>query len=468
MKKTDLSALSKKQKTIISCGLILSAAVCILSFCLWARSFKNPANVKPLTEEQALSLNAVLDQTYPLNRGNDLKPLPYPIVQAQLDVQSGSAILIDTSNGCVLFEKNADEVIPPASITKLFVMYIVFKEVQEGNLSLDELVQPPESSWAINMPPSSSLMFLGQGHKVTVRELLKGLAVASGNDAAIAVANKVSGSTKAFVERMNYEAKALGLTNTYFVEPSGYSEKNLTTARELAKFCRIYINTFPQSLSDFHSLTEIRYPLKENLPSWQQSKGDTMAVYQKNTNPLLGILEGCDGLKTGFIFESGYNLALTCQRQGVRYLSVTMKGPGKGSKQGNYYRRQDGTTMMEWAFSSFADYDPAKHISQSYTVPTPGSKTKFINLVPAWNSTVTVPHLKAQTALEDAQNVVAEVQIPRYIYGGTECGKIWGQIQYKLGDTVLETVPLVADRQSLKSGLWGRFWGALASFTLRA
>ncbi len=468
--KTNLNTVhsnSKKTKLIICSSVIFFILALILSFFVWSSSFFNTKKIKPLTQEQQNSLNAVLDQSFQLNRSQSLKPLPYPIVEAALDVDSGSAILVDASNGCILFEKNADKVIPPASITKLFVMYIVFKEIESGTLTLDDLVQPPENSWTINMPSDASLMFLGQGHIVTVRELLTGLAVASGNDAALALAYKISGSTKAFVERMNYEAQALGLTHTHFEEPSGYSEKNVTTARELAEFCRIYINRYPQSLSDYHSQKEIRYPLEKNLPSWQKAKGDSMAVYQRNTNPLLGRMEGCDGLKTGFIYESGYNLALTVQRNGVRFLSVTLNGPGTGSKQGNFYRVKDGTTMMEWAFDSFADYKPWQNTAQTYTIATPGAKEKFVNLVPAWTNTITVPHLSAETALQEVQNVTAQVQIPKSIYGGTKAGQIYGQIQYKLGETVLETVPLTADRTVQKAGLWGQFWGKLAALRLR-
>ncbi len=457
----------EKSAVVFFAGLGVFLAAVVLGFFLWSSSFFKTQNVKPLSDEKQLELNALLDRDFQLNRSESLKPLPYPIVAAELDVASGAAILVDASNGCVLFEKNADQVIPPASITKLFVMYIVFKEIEAGNLSLDDLVSPPENSWTVNMPSDSSLMFLGQGQIVTVKELLTGLAVASGNDAAIALACRISGNTKDFIARMNYEAQALGLTHTHFEEPSGYSEKNVTTARELAEFCRIYINRYPQSLEDYHSQTEIRYPLEKNLPSWQKAKGDSLAVYQRNTNPLLGHLEGCDGLKTGFIYESGYNLALTATRNGVRFLSVTMKGPGTGSKQGNYYRVHDGTNMMEWAFSSFADYRPWQNAAQSYTIATPGAKEKFVNLVPAWINTITVPHLSAPTALEDAQNVTAEVQIPKCIYGGTEAGKTYGQIQYKLGETVLETVPLVADRTAAKAGAWGLFWGKLAELRLR-
>ena len=347
-------------------------------------------------------------------------------------------------------------------------MYIVFKDIEAGKISLDDIVPIPERSWAINMPSDASLMFLGQGQIVTLRELLTGLAVASGNDAALAVAAYISGSTKAFVERMNEECSALGLVHTHFVEPSGYDENNLTTARELAAFCKEYISRFPQSVEEFHSAPSIKYPLQKNLPPWQKDRGDSAAIYQRNTNPLLGVMDGCDGIKTGFIYESRYNLALTVQRNGVRFISVTMKGTGVGSKQGNEGRVHDGTEMMEWAFQSFADFDPSD-LPDSYAVAALGSKNtngKFVNLVPAWKNTLTVPHLVGETAKDDAARVTASVNIPRFLYGGVEAGEVYGQIQYKLGDAVLESVPLVSDRSYEKSEIFGRILGSLVGWRL--
>ena len=442
-------------------------AILVCAFLAYSATFTNPENVKPLSDEGLLSLNEKLDSSYPEQRTAILKELPYSVTKANLDVWAGSAILIDASNGCVLFEKNADKVIPPASIAKLFVMYIVFKEVEAGRFSLDDVVPLPERSWAINMPSDASLMFLGQGQIVTLRELLKGLAVASGNDAALAVAAYISGSTKAFVERMNEECAALGLKHTHFVEPSGYDEHNVTTARELAAFCCEYIRRFPQSVEEFHSAPSIKYPLEKNLPSWQKAKGDSSAIYQKNTNPLLGVMEGCDGIKTGFIYESRYNLALTAKRNGVRYISVTMMGTGVGSKQGNAGRVHDGTEMMEWAFSSFADFAPESSLPEFYPVAALGSKNTngaFVKLIPAWKNTITVPHINGESALADAQSVKAKVSIPKFIYGGVEAGKAYGQIQYKLGDVVLETVPLVADRSYEQAGLFGRIIDSLVSW----
>ncbi len=424
--------------------LLIVFLISAISFNVWVSSFSDKENASVLTEDEIAKLNRLLDNSYPSERGLSLRPLPYPAKSAKLDVVSGAAILVDAESGCVLFEKNADTVIPPASITKLFVMYIAFKEIEAGRIHLNDIVPLPEKTWAVNLPRDASLMFLGQGQTVTLDELLCGLAVASGNDAALAVAYFISGSPAAFVERMNGECRRLGLKHTHFVEPSGYDENNQTTARELAEFSRIYVTRFPESIERYHSLKSFAYPLKKNLPAWQQDAGDTKAVKQKNTNPLLGLLDGVDGIKTGFIYESGYNLALTA----------------KGSKEGNAGRIHDGTAMMEWAFNAFYDYRPS---GESIYVPALASNgEKFVNLVPAWTTSIPVPHLVGETAKESASQVKIAVNIPPYIYGEVKAGEKYGEIKYKLGDVTLATVPLIAAKNAGKSGLWGRFWGTLA------
>ena len=458
MKKLHLRA---NKYALIAAAFVL-LALCGLRFALYINQFSHTERASKPTSEQLAYLSQYLNDTYPAKRQYILRPLPYDTTPAQLDVAAESAILVDTANGCVLYEKNADEAIPPASITKLFVMYIVFQEIEAGRISLDDIVPLPENSWAINLPSDASLMFLGQGQIVTLRELMRGLAVASGNDAAIAVATYVSGSVKDFVARMNTEAQNLGLQYTHFEEPSGYSERNSTTARELATFARVYINRYPQALAEFHSVREIAYPMAANLAPWMKERGDSMSVKQRNTNVLLGTLDGCDGLKTGFIYESGFNIALTAQRDGVRYLSVTMRGPGRTTREGNQYRERDGRTLMEWAFASFADYIPLEHIQPSYPVAVTGGKAPFTRLVPAWTTAISVPHVTGETARDAARQVSATIVMPKHIFGGALAGETYGKIEYKLGDAVLESVPLVSDRTVARAGVWGRFWGTIA------
>ncbi|MBR6566920.1 MAG: D-alanyl-D-alanine carboxypeptidase [Spirochaetaceae bacterium] len=419
--------------------IFLCLALVCGGFFLYVNQLKNPP-IPELSSEQLNQFQEIKRERYPQPL---VESLPYPTTPVDLPVHSGSAILIDVASGQVLYEKNADEVIPPASMTKLVVMYVVFQEIATGRISLDDVVPLPPESWAVNAPPMSSLMFLGEGQIVTLRELLLGLAVASGNDAAMAVASYVSGDVATFVQRMNHEMELLGLEKTRFVEPSGYSELNLTTPREFAAFARTYISRYPEALADFHSQPSISYPQEHNLAEWHKGEGKEQPIYQQSTNKLLGVLPGCDGLKTGFIFESGYNLSLTARRGETRFLSVTMKGPGSGSVEGNRYRVADGTALMEWAFSCFAthyksDVDPV-------AVPVLGGADNFVALAPSHTEPLTVPALlQDRDASAAASSVTAQITLPSYVQAPLQAGDIVGKITYSVGNVVLEEVPLVA------------------------
>ena len=390
-----------------------------------------------------------------------LQSLPYTLPELGINVGAESAILVDVSNGCVIWEKNADKVIPPASMTKLFAMYVVEQEVLAGRLHYNDIIPLPPECWACNMPPHSSLMFLGKGQIVTLEELLLGLSICSGNDAAYALAYAVCGSMEAFVERMNEVAWQTELTHTHFVESSGYSEQNTTTAREMAAFCRLYILEHPDSLKRFHSVPSFTYPKEKNMApgdrygvqDWSNGLPEkiTMGITQENTNPLLGRLAGCDGLKTGYIDESGYNLALTVVRDGTRFLSVTMGGKGKDTKEGQAGRVADGTVLMETAFSIFRDYD-LSGLQDSYFVKVYAASQKAVNLVAAYNpKTVCVPFVTGNSIAENLQNVQINVIMPDYLQGQITAGAEYGKIQITLDNYILDTIPLVADRNTNKA-----------------
>lgn len=362
-------------------------------------------------------------------------------------LQAESAILIDASNGTVLFEKKADTLIPPASMTKLVAMYTAFRALKAGELSIDETIEPPEASWAENIPPHSSLMFLGKGQRLTIDELLRGMAVVSGNDGAVALALRVSGTVPAFVERMNGEIAALGLEETRFVEPSGLSGKNRTTAREFADFAMAYVREYPEALADYHSIPAFTYPQAKNIPAPGTGSANPnpmlaglVPITQKATNPLLGTLEGCDGIKTGYIDESGYNLTLTAKRKGTRFIAVTLGGPGNNVAEGNRYREQDGRALMEWAFANWKTHIIDEDIELSVVVW--GGKKDRIFAVPARTAPLTVPaNSKGPFTLR--ANLQQAVMAP------VQAGDGLGSIEWlDSAGRIAAVIPVIADRNS--------------------
>ena len=440
-------------------AFLLSAVLTFSFFYLYEKEllYVNPI---PLTSEQQLSFEHIREERFP---ETFLSTLPYACTQPELNLSAESAILIDSSNGCILYEKNADELIPPASMTKLVAMYVVEQEIATGRISYEDTVPLQPDCWAINQPWDSSLMYLAEGQRVTLDELLQGLSVMSGNDAAYALADYTTGSMENFIERMNNEVAALGLTSTHFVEPSGYSEQNMTTARDFVQFSRIYIERYPESLAKYHSLTSFTYPKEHNLPAdltpaqIAAGSGSWYIPYsprtKSNTNPLLETLEGCDGLKTGYIDESGYNLALTAKRNGTRFLSVTMRGQGENSREGNAFRIQDGTELMEYAFSSFTTVQPVQADDIPVIVAC-GLEGDELYLVQAKNPTLTVPHIGPLTAETPQESIelTMTLDVPAYITAPVQAGDFLGTVTYSYEGTVLETIPLIADRSISRAG----------------
>jgi D-alanyl-D-alanine carboxypeptidase (penicillin-binding protein 5/6) len=299
---------------------------------------------------------------------------------------SRAAVLLDAETGALLYAKNPDEMIPPASLTKLMTIHTALKAAAAENASLDETVELPRQSWAINQPPRSSLMFLAAGQRVTIRELIMGLAVPSGNDAAVAVALRFAPSVEAFAGKMNEEARLLGLEKTKFVEPSGISEYNFTTAGEFALFCREYIRMHPETLAEFHSAPEFAYPKPENVAERYRANPGT--IVQQNHNRLLdgglagrenpNAVQGVDGLKTGYIDEAGYNIALTAARQGTRLIAVILGAPA--SYRGERIRDEDGRNLLNWGFDNFRTLRPV--LPEQEPLRVWKGKTDYVNCVP--------------------------------------------------------------------------------------
>ncbi|MDR2792913.1 MAG: D-alanyl-D-alanine carboxypeptidase [Treponema sp.] len=367
-----------------------------------------------------------------------------------VDIQSHAAVLMDAETGSLLFTKNKDAPIPPASLTKLMTIHIALDEIANGDANLNEVIPLQKESWAVNQPPRSSLMFLAERQRVTLQELLLGLAVSSGNDAAVAIAMRFAPSVKEFVERMNKEAAALGLSHTTFVEPSGISEYNMTTAYEYAVFCRFYIKTHPETLETLHSVGEFAYPKPENVPIASRNRPGT--IVQKNRNPLLGVL-GVDGLKTGYIDESGYNIALTARQGETRLIAVILGAPA--SSGGDRIRDTDGRNLLEWGFSHYKTLYPV--VGELPLIRVWKSKQKYASL--------TIGELLPFTArIERGEELRFETELREPVIAPCEKGDRVGELVLYDDIGEIRRIPLLVSEDVARGGFWTRLLDAIRLF----
>lgn len=237
-------------------------------------------------------------------KGKRSRAVTPPPIPEQCELQVVSAILYDMDRESILFEQNADKRIQPASLTKILSMFVAMDHVMSGHARMNTIV--PISANAAST--GGSVMGIRQNERISLEQLLFGMAVSSGNDASAAVAEFVGGSEYAFVKMMNVKAAQLGMSNSQFRTPHGLPEVGqYTTARDMLTLARAYLRTYPQNLR-FHNTRVLNH---NNRVSW-------------NRNPLLGQFEGADGLKTGWVRASGFNLISTARRDGHRLLAVVL------------------------------------------------------------------------------------------------------------------------------------------------
>ncbi len=365
--------------------------------------------------------------------------------EAEMCPQLGvrSAVMIDFSTGTVICEKNPDMAIPPASLTKLMSIHIALKQIDSGVMSLNDVVAIPEHAYATNMPPRSSLMFLGPGQKVTVGELIKGMAVSSGNDAAVALACHVAGSVDDFVYLMNKEAERMGLSGCRFVDPAGLDENNTVTALEFARFCREYISLHPDSLDKFHSIERYTYPKKQNVLSGTSYN----SITQYNRNILLSEYPDADGLKTGYIDESGYNLAATAHRNGMRLITVLLGGEGATSLEGVKSTAEDARRLFQYGFDHFETVSP-KNFSLEPVVVWKG-RTDRVAIKTKGPVVVTIRK-------KEKELLTLEKTVQKRLLAPVDRGEKVGILTVKAGDSIIKKIDLIAAESVEEAGFFGR------------
>lgn len=258
-----------------------------------------------------------------------------PVVKAEeiedLAPNAKSAIMIEASTGEILFQKNAYEKLPPASMTKMMSILLILEEIEKGNLKWDDEVVASETAASMG----GSQIFLEAGEKMTVTELLKGISIASGNDATVAMAEKIAGTEEAFVKRMNERAKGLGLKNTHFVNSTGLDiDNHYSSAYDMSLIAKELVKH--EKILEFTGTYEEYLRKDSDNPFWLV-----------NTNRLVRFYKGVDGLKTGYTSSAGYCLTATAKRDDMRLITVVMNEPDTSK------RSSDTTKMLDYGYNVY-------------------------------------------------------------------------------------------------------------------
>ena len=284
--------------------------------------------------------------------------LPVAKAEDSLNLTSESAILMDAESGKILYEKNIDEQLPMASMTKIMSMLLIMESIEEGSLNYSDKVLISENASGMG----GSQVFLQAGEEYTVDSLLKCIAVSSANDAVVAMAEKISGSVDAFVKLMNERASELGLKNTHFTNPHGLdNEDHYSTAYDMAIIARELLKH--EDILKYTSIYE------DYL-----TKPDGSQIWLVNTNRLVRFYDGVDGLKTGYTTEAGYCLTATAKKNDLRLISVVMKSPSAED------RSSDTSSLLTYGFNSFKNNIIYKKDQSLGKIPVEKGKIKEVDV----------------------------------------------------------------------------------------
>ena len=356
------------------------------------------------------------------------------------ETKAKNAILMDYETGAYLFTKNHQDMIAPASMSKLMTVYVLLSKIKDGEVSLDDKYTVSENAWRKGGAASGgSTMFLKIGQEVRVEDLLKGILIQSGNDACIVVAENLAGSEEEFASMMNETAEKLGLENAHFVNATGLPHpEHKISVEDLAILARHIIKEFPEY---YHLFSEKEFTYN--------------GIRQGNRNPLLYSLKGADGLKTGHTSEAGFCLTGTAVRNDRRLIEV-MTG-----LESNKQRSEETESLMTWGFANFDNY-------KFFT------KNQIMAEVPVWYGTsksvaAVVPEEVIKTIKKSAKSkygakMIYDEPLKAPILQGDKIGELF--ITYN--DEIVDKIPLVAKDNVAKIGPFSRFLENLKYFVFGA
>jgi len=332
--------------------------------------------------------------------------------------EAKSAMLIEQSTGRLIFEKNPHEKLPPASLTKVMTLLLVMEELHHEKLALDESVRVSERAASMG----GSQVFLAAGEEITVEDLLKSIAIASGNDASVAIAERISGSEEAFVDRMNEKVKELGLKNTNFKNSSGLPAKDhYSSAYDLAMISK--------ELLKYENITNYTSIYEDYL-----RKGEENEFWLVNTNKLVRFYDGVDGLKTGFTREAKYGLAATAKKDNMRIIAVTMGA--ETVKKRNAMVSQ----MLDYSFNHYSTHRLYEKNEVIETIDNLKSKEEEIKVITEYP--ISVLHKKG----EELEDYYTEVHLKDAIDLPINRGEVVGLLQVMKGHEKISVHPLTVER----------------------
>ena len=343
---------------------------------------------------------------------------------AKLAENAKSSILIEASTGEIIYENNADEKLNPASMTKMMSMLLIMEAIENGSLKWNQMVQVSENASSMG----GSQILLETGEKMSVRDLFKGVAIASGNDAVVALAEAVAGTEEAFVEMMNEKAHELNLKNTNFKTPHGLDAANhYSSARDMAIIAKELVKH--KKVLVFTSVYEDY--LRENTDK---------KIWLVNTNKLVRFYDGVDGLKTGYTKEAGYCLTATAQKDGMRVIAVVMGEPDSKT------RNAEVSSMLDYAFAQYKIDNLLDGSDSIGKYEVDKGKKRVVNVVP--QTDVTVLRKKA----EESGNATYEVKM-KALKAPLEKGEKVGSLDIKENGKVIRTINLTVDQDVKKANI---------------
>jgi len=348
-----------------------------------------------------------------------------------------SAILIDRDTGTIMYEKNSEEKLPPASMTKIMTMLLIMEAIDQGKLKLDEKIRTSEHAASMG----GSQIFLEPGEEMTTEEMLKGIAIGSGNDAAVAVAERLAGSEEEFVHLMNKKAKELGLESTQFQNVTGLPvADHYSSAKDMALMAK--------ELLKYEDITKFTGTYEDYLREDTDKK-----FWLVNTNRLVKFYPGVDGLKTGFTAEAKYCLTATAMKNGMRVIAVVFGAPT--SKE----RNAQVTKMLDYAFSQYETHPLHKREEAIGKVKVSKGSEKEVTAVTSEPISILTKKGEQIDKLEKVITMNKNLKAP--IQKGQEIG----EITYKQDGKTLVTSPLVAQKEVKQAKWWTLFKRSAGMFT---